>query len=529
VSKLANYLNQYIVGNVFDRPSICRQYSTDRSILQISPRLVVFPESSEDIQALLRFTNQLAMRNFRLPVTLRGTGLDKTGAAIGDGLIISTEKLNHIEELDLRGRLVRAQPGVTLGQLNSALALQGLTLPIDYDPRATLGGLIANCPNDDISDKYGGVFHYIERAEVVLSNGDLIQLGPMTARNLAPKLAASNFEGALYRRLTQLLDRHGDTIVNRTMSHFDAAGYANVTKIREQRVTNLLPLMFASQGTLAVISDVILRVEPLPSATRHLAVTLPDAKALLRFLNFVQELDPRSLKFYDLRIVQEAAKYGNQPILLNPEFDRGWLVIVSFDNHKWRLNKNLQHCLDVLPPGTFAIEENLENHDAFSEFYSALMSFLNDNQAGERAPVADDVYVPNFRLEDFFAGLHTLEETLSLDLPMFGSFSTSNYNVRPLVDLSSLDGRKLAITFLRQYSDLVISCEGSLTGGSPEGRVKSLSTSGVLSDAELKLYREIKAAFDPNNILNPDVKLGADLKDTLRHLRTTERAGLQTP
>ena len=112
---------------------------------------------------------------------------------------------------------------------------------------------------------------------------------------------------------------------------------------------------------------------------------------------------------------------------------------------------------------------------------------------------------------------------------MFGSFSTSNYNVRPLVDLSSLDGRKLAITFLRQYSDLVISCEGSLTGGSPEGRVKSLSTSGVLSDAELKLYREIKAAFDPNNILNPDVKLGANLKDTLRHLRTTERAGLQTP
>ena len=184
MSKLANYLNQYIVGNVFDRPSICRQYSTDRSILQISPRLVVFPESSEDIQALLRFTNQLAMRNFRLPVTLRGTGLDKTGAAIGDGLIISTEKLNHIEELDLRGRLVRAQPGVTLGQLNSALALQGLTLPIDYDPRATLGGLIANCPNDDISDKYGGVFHYIERAVVVLSIVVLIQLGPRTARNL---------------------------------------------------------------------------------------------------------------------------------------------------------------------------------------------------------------------------------------------------------------------------------------------------------------------------------------------------------
>lgn len=529
MSKLANYLNQYIVGNVFDRPSICKKYSTDRSILQAMPRLVAFPENADDIQCLVRFVGQLALRNFPLPITVRGTGLDKTGAAIGEGLVISTEKLNRIEELDLRGRLVRVQPGVTLGALNAALALHGLTLPIDYDPRATIGGLIANCPNDDISDKYGGIFHYVERAEVVLSSGDLAQFGPYSARALAPKLAASNFEGALYRRIGQVIEHHGDTIVNRDMSHFDTAGYANITKVQDQRTTNLLPLLFASQGTLAIITDVILRVEALPSATRRLAVTLPDAKSLLRFLNFTQELEPRSLKFYDLRIVQEAAEYGNQPILLNPEFSQGWLAVVSFDNHKWRLNKNLQHCLDVLPPGTIAVEENEENHDAFQEFHSTLLSFLNDNPDGERAPVADDVYVPSYRLEDFFAGLRLIEETLTLDLPLYGSFATSNYNVRPLVDLSSMEGRRLAVNFLRQYSNLVRDCEGSLTGGSPEGRLKSSAIAQNLSEAEQNLYQEIKDTFDPNHIFNPDVKLGADIKDMIRHLRTKERSGVETP
>ncbi len=88
MSKLAEYLNRHTIGNVFDRPSICEAYSTDRSILKITPRLVAIPESTDDIRKLLRFADQLANRDFFLPITPRGTGLDKTGASIGEGLLI---------------------------------------------------------------------------------------------------------------------------------------------------------------------------------------------------------------------------------------------------------------------------------------------------------------------------------------------------------------------------------------------------------------------------------------------------------
>ena len=93
LSKLAKYLNEHIVGNVFERPSVCATYARDQSILAIMPRLVAFPETTEGLSHLARFSNQLATRDYRLPVTIRGTGIDKTGAAVGEGLVVSTERM----------------------------------------------------------------------------------------------------------------------------------------------------------------------------------------------------------------------------------------------------------------------------------------------------------------------------------------------------------------------------------------------------------------------------------------------------
>lgn len=530
MSKLAVYLNQHVIGNVFDRPSICSAYASDRSILSATPRLVALPENSDDICKLLRFANQLALRDFSLPVTVRGTGLDKTGAAIGDGLVLSTERLNRIEEIDIRGRLVRVQPGVILEKLNSALALQGLTLPVSCHPRATLGGLIANCTNDDASEHYGGIYHFVERVEIALPSGDLIQLAPYSMHQIEAKRSEDSVEGALYRRIEQLLDQYGDTIIERSMHPFDAAGYANITKVKQNRTLNLLPLMFASQGTLGVITDIILRVEPLSPDVTKMAVTLHDDKSLLRFLNFVRDLDPGMVQIYDLRMIREAAKYGNQPILISHrELDDGWLVLIEFHESRRRASKKIRHASAILPSGAIAIEETPENQAEFQEIQSSLFSFLNDNLSGERLPIADDVYIPSYKFSDFLEGLKLIEETLETELPLYGSFASSNYNVRPILDYTTIVGRKQAISFLRQYSHLVSDLGGSLTGGSPEGRVKALATLQTFSPNEQQLYRDIKEAFDPNNILNPGVKLGAELKQTLRYLHTAVPEGLITP
>ena len=130
MNKITKYLNQHINGQVFDRPSILHAYSRDRSVVEITPRLVAIPYDTDDIQFLMRFANDVAAKDFKLPVTVRGAGQSKTGACLGSGMIISTEKLNKIAEVDEHSRLVRVQAGVTLEKLNAVLAAYNLCLPI---------------------------------------------------------------------------------------------------------------------------------------------------------------------------------------------------------------------------------------------------------------------------------------------------------------------------------------------------------------------------------------------------------------
>lgn len=525
MSKLAQYLNEHVVGNVFDNPKILDQFRFDQSILEMRPRLVAYPESADDIRRLTFFADQLASKGFSLPVTVRGTGLDKTGAAVGPGLLISTDHLDQIEELDLRGRLVRVQAGVTLDRLNSAMRLMGLELPIKTDPGATIGGLIANCPSDDMMDRYGGIFHFVERVEMVLSSGELVQLSPLSLRNLAAAQQKPGLEGAIYRNIDQLFDKHADIIMDRDMQPFDLSGYANITKVRQGHHFDLLPLIFASQGTLGIITDVILRLEPVPSATQRLAVSFHDIRQAQRFLTFARDLEPRTLQVYDLKIIERASEFGNKPNLFRRKIGNGLLAVVEFDGWRFRMQRKIRECLDFLPSDVYSVVETPENQDSFREIEHALLSFLNDDVRGERAAVLDDVYVPDLKFDEFWRQLKAMEKDLDTELTLYGSYATANYQVRPEFDCSTPEGRTKLQDFLEAYTKLVVASEGSITGGTPEGRTKAILRE-PFPVGEQALYHEIKEIFDPNHILNPNVKIDVNRKKVLNSFRTQPLPGI---
>ena len=519
MSKLAQYINRHIIGNVFDSPTVTTHYATDRSILEYQPRLVAFPKNTTDLRKLVRFSHQLAAKGYELPVTLRGTGLDATGAAIGSGMIISTACLNRIEEIDLRGRLVRVQPGVTLDDLNQALSLHGLWLPVACHPHSTIGGLIANAPRDDFSRRYGGIAAAVERLEFVLSDGTVTELCPYSARSVrhltqttAHRQTTFTTEARLYRQLNQLLDRHADLI----------SADSRLSRIRTKHQWNLLPLVFGSQGTLGAVTDIILHVEVLPSTSRRFAATFRDLSAALRFLTTVKSLTPHTAKLFDLRIFAQAATHGVQPEFLGRNVLQGWLVQLSFDDRPFKTSRKLHRCQELLPASSRILIESPETAAAFSKLDSALLAYLNTD--GDHSPVVPDVYIPSNQLPDFIAGLSLLEQTLNLTLPLYGSYLTNNYQVRPGFNYQELSGRQAATTFLRQYLQLVTNCGGSVTGGSPAGRLKIAPPSDLAA-----LTAAIKTTFDPYNIFNPDVQLGADLSQSLRHLRTHNHSGLVTP
>ena len=231
MGKITKYLNQLIVGNVFDSPEILDLYSTDRSALKIKPKFVAFPESTEDIRKLLRFFNQIAAKDIKVSVTARGSGLDQGGADLSNGIIISTEKMNRMLEIDPRERLVRVQAGMTLKELNTALSVSGLTIPVGGHDNETIGGLISNYPLDLYAGKYGGIYAYIERLEAVLANGECLQTSRLKKYTVAKKTTEKSLEGDIYRRLAKLLKKHEALISELDEKHLDLAGYQMLTKV----------------------------------------------------------------------------------------------------------------------------------------------------------------------------------------------------------------------------------------------------------------------------------------------------------
>lgn len=519
MNKIAEYLNQHTAGNIFDKLSIREAYAFDVSILKEVPRFVAIPEDTQDIRKILRFSDRLAERNFRLPITVRGGGHDKTGAAVGGGMLIDMRKMNAIEEIDVRGRLVRVQAGVTIGELNMALAMHDLTIPVKVDPTHTIGGLIAGCTTDDYSGKYGGIYNYVDRVEFITASGDVIQTGVLSRRQLRRKQEQDNFEGQVYRELVSCLDDNAKLVDKIAERPFDAAGYATASLMEEGRNFDLLPLLFASQGTLGVMTEVILRCEVLPPEPLHLLATFNSMRSAYEFMKFARTLEPLLINFYDTRIMQAAEAHGKKPVLLTEELKDGYTVLVGFNDAPRKARHKLKKCVKNLPETTYVVTQDDENALDFADIDNAMQSYLNDDVVGERTALVDDVDIPDAHLINFTGALREFEAKVRQPLPLFGSFSARNYSVRPELNLDSVAGRQMALQFLRDYAQLVLEHHGNFSGGGPEGRVKALVV--TLPDAEMQLYKQIKLIFDRNKIMNPDVKTGANPRATVKHLRAT--------
>ena len=523
MGKIARYLNQLTVGNVFDAPEILEAYSTDRSALKIKPKAVALPESTEDICKLMKFCTQLFSKNIELPVAIWGSGLDEGGADLTNGLVISTEKLNRLLEADRRERLVRVQAGITLKELNTALSVNGLTIPIGGHENETIGGLISNCPSDTYAGKYGGVMNYVERIEVVLTNGDVLQTSRLGGHIVTRKAQEKTAEGKIYKKISNLVKEYEDLIDEIRKSSHSSCGYATIAQAVRGGSLDLMPLFFGAEGTLGVITEVILRAMPLPKQPKRVVATFKKISTAQKFLEMVNPMKPRELNVYDSKIIKLAEETGKKLNSITSKLDEGFVVFATFDHKAKSALKKITSVKKVLPHSTRLIIESDKNKAALDEFENSLVSFLNQVQTGERVPLVTDFYIPSENLGDFQTDLKVLEKSLGLETYFYGSFSASNYSLRPKFDVEDEEFSKKAVAFLRAGNFIINRQEGSITGGSPEGRVKAIVANADLPENEKELYLEIKNAFDKNGILNPGAKLGADNRFNLAHFRAVKQ------
>ena len=525
MNKIAMYLNEHLLGEVSSSKAMRRRFSRDGSVLSVTPEIITFPRVTNDIRKAARFAWQLAEKGHPLPLTIRGLGGDQTGAAIGKGMIISTAAhLNKIIHIAVKERLAHVQPGVTFEALNSALKWNGLTVPNvpDNSHKATVGGVIASHalgPN-------GSVASGIDKLEVVLANGDLIETSRISRRDLSKKLGLQTFEGEVYRKLEGLIEDNGELIQQIAKDTVrDNAGYKSIAAVRDKDGSfDLTPLFVGSQGTLGFISEIVLKTEFFSQDEIH-AVAVAGTSELARDIaDQLVGLDPATLETFDGELFREASAAGAQFSILGSTDSIGTVVYVKFNDFSYHARatklKKMRKLMVKLGVGMVdSTDHQLEEFDAIAGVTDSLRLTAVDDAVA--LPLVNGSYIPAGRREEFTVALSELAQKHHLKLPVRVNVLTSTFSTYPTLKLDIVSDKQKLFKLLTDYADLVDKCDGAFVSDGAEGRLKSNAAWSVIGEQEAVLYEQVRAIFDPFGTMNPGVKQKNDIRTLVSALRSS--------
>lgn len=533
MNKIASYLQNHLSGEVLTSEAAREYFSTDASILRLKPSMIVYPRTTNDIRKVARFSWQLAEKGHKLPITARGNGTDQAGAALSSGVILAmTAHLGKILEIDTKQKLVRLQPGINFKSLQETLHTHRLFLP-PYPASymySSIGGAIGNNTAGEKSLKYGAMRSWVDKLEVVLANGEVIQTGRISRRELNKKKGLGTLEGEIYREIDAIVTDNAATIerseVGSRVSK-DSVGYALGDIKRRDGSFDLTPLFVGSQGTLGVVVEAIVRAAEYTPATQLMVVGFDTLASLVGAVDRLRALDPSALEMVDgnlLNFVESQSGGGAHRGLFgegvpNPAF----MLFVEFDEVSDRIRaKKAKRAKKIIDGYTdqFVATTDLEvQENLWSIRHSAATVTNYDGDGRTALPIIEDGVVPYDRFEIYVAKVYELFASYSLEVALWGHAGDANLHMQPLLDLSKLGDRQKVFKLMDEYYRLVIDLGGSIAAEHNVGRLRAPYVALQMGAEMAQLYLDVKKVFDPHNILNPGTKLGTELKDLPPMLR----------
>lgn len=530
MSKVAHYLQEHVSGEVMVGPDARKYFSTDASVFEITPAIIVYPRSENDIRKTARFTWQLAERGRVVPITARGAGTDQSGAAIGSGIVIVfPAHMNRILELDAKTGAVTVEPGLNYAKLQQSLHTHGRFLPpfpasLEY---STVGGAVGNNAGGEKSVKYGSTRKYTKSLRAVLANGEVIETRRLSKRELNRKMGLSTFEGEIYRALDTLIEENHDLVRELKIDvSKNSAGYALSEVKRKDGSFDLTPLLTGSQGTLGIVTEITFATEPyVPGSTlisahvqslEQIQKVVTDLNKLPNPPSAVEVVDDNLLKFVHTQNPNQLRQ------LLAPPFPK-FVMLIEFDDPSDRIRKKMvKKAEKILERQTidFKVETDEDKKDELWKIRhsaSAITAFSKGNT--KALPIIEDGIVPIASLQEYIENVQALFKKNGLTVAIWGHAGDGNLHMQPLLDLNQVGDRQKVFRLINDYYSMVIDLGGSTSGEHGDGRLRGPYLEKLYGPEGYELFNKVKNIFDPYSILNPGVKLGVSLDDTKKMLR----------
>jgi len=482
-------------------------YSTDASIYQILPLGVVLPRDADDIAATLRLCAEEGT-----PVLPRGGGTSLAGQAIGRAVVLDCSRhMNRILEIDPDRRRARVEPGVVQDDLNAAAAQFGLRLGPDTatSNRATLGGMIGNNSCGARSIVYGKMVDHVEELRVLLAGGEEIRLGPLEDAALAGKRREPSREGRLYAAVLDTVEAGRDEIERRYPKLMRRVAGYNLPEMF-LRPFNLSRLIVGSEGTLGVATEATLRLVPRPLHT---------AVAVLHFRDLLESLDavplilshgPSAVELIDrfvLEMTRAQLEYARRMTFVQGDPEALLVVEFSGDRQDEMLDRlaALERALAAAGTGhPFVRAADAAAQDNIWRVRKAGQGLLQGVK-GDSKPITfvEDTAVSPERLAAFIRRFRTILEGHRVRAAFYAHASVGCLHVRPLINLKNAREIETMRAIAEAVGDLVIEFGGTMSGEHGDGLVRGWFLERFFGPEVYQAFRTIKAAFDPQGLMNP--------------------------
>ncbi len=441
-------------GNVLLGAEAMESYAHDEVVgLRAEPEVVVRAADAAQVADILK----LAQRE-RVPVTPRGAGTGLSGGAVPvcGGIILSLEKMKRILEIDKENLMATVEPGVITGDIHRAVEAEGLFYPPDPASldSCTIGGNIAEGAGGPRAVKYGVTKDYVCGLEAVLPSGEIITCG-----------------GKLVK---------------------DVTGY------------NMVQLLIGSEGTLAVVTKIILRLVPLPEVRVDLLVPYDDFQSAANTVSAIiaHRIVPTTIEFMERDSVAAAERLLQKEV---PHHDAAAHLLIQLDGSRPEMVD-----ADYEVVGDLCLENGARDvlvaKDQYTRdrLWEARRKILDALKQESPINHMEDVVVPRAEIPSLLKGIKDIAARYAVRIVSFGHAGDGNVHVNVLKDDLPIERwEELVPALTEDIYRLTLELGGTITGEHGVGVSRRRYLPLALDAAQIELMRGIKAVFDPNGILNP--------------------------
>jgi glycolate oxidase len=436
-------------GRVVTDSDVLASYAHDESEVPPHPPDAVIRVANErEVAATMRICSE-----HEVPVTPRAAGTGRTGGAVplAGGIVLAFEHMRAIKGIEDDNLIAVVEPGVVTGELHAAVEERGLFYPPDPNSLAscTLAGNVAENAGGPRALRYGSTRDYVLGMRVVTADGTILSLGKRTAKGVT--------------------------------------GY------------DLTSLMVGSEGTLAITTEIILKLLPKPEAVATLLAFLPDLDAAARAVSAVllRGMLPRCMELLDEATLEIVRGSSSLPI---PQHTRA-LLLIELDGDQAALDAQLERCGNTLTEAGASDVLMARHVGERQQLWAARRELSRALRARAKFKLAEDVVVPRSKIPALIGACQRISEKFGVHMPSYGHAGDGNLHVNFLWDdPSQTDRIQDAIGAL---FEAVIGLGGTLSGEHGIGVLKAKYLPLEQSSELIALQERLKATFDPKGILNP--------------------------